>query len=379
MRRTFVGYSVSALLVCLALATGCSRKNETSEYTTESKTRVAVTPAQKGHISVSLDLTGTLAAFQEIKINSKLPGRVDKVHVDEGDSVKMGDILIQLEQEEFVLGVKQAEAALTSAQAHLANMKNDHQRMKNLHDEKAIPGQQWEKVQVGLKVAEAQAQQAQAALALAKKQLANGTVKSPIEGIVTKRSVEPGEVVSPPLMPGMPLIQIMKFDHVRTKVNISETRLHQIHLGQKVNLMVDALPDKVFPGEITKIAPVIDPRSGTFGAEINIANPDLLLRPGMFARVKILLKKRSDVLLIPVKAVLDKGRDKVGFIAKDNLAQKRTIHLGLSDGVNAEVVSGVKEGEKIIVKGNIGITQGTPIVLTSASSNQEHNRGDETK
>ena len=377
--RIFIDYSLSALLICLILATGCSPTNETSEHATESKTRVAVTPVKKGRISVSLDLTGTLAAFREIKINSKIPGRVDKVHVDEGDSVKPGDILMQLEQEELVLGVKQTEAALASAQAHLANMKNDHQRMKNLHEEKAIPGQQWEKVQLGLKVAEAQTQQAQAALALASKQLANAAVRSPIEGIVTKRSVEPGEVVSPPLMPGMPLIQIMKSDKLKTRVNISETRLHQIHMGQKVKVRVDALPDRLFPGKITKIAPVIDPRSRTFEAEINIANPDLQLKPGMFARVTILLKERFDVLLVPVKAVLDKGKDKVVFVAKDNFAQERTIHLGLNDGINTEVLSGVKEGENIVVKGNVGIIQGTPIILTSALSNQGHNRGDESK
>jgi membrane fusion protein, multidrug efflux system len=370
-------YGLSALVLSLVLITGCRRENQNklSDEVDEHKTNVKVIPAKRGNLSISLSLTGTLAPFQEVKITSKIPGRVEKVNVEKGATVKHGDILIELEQEELVLGVKQAKAALASADAHLADTKNDYKKMKNLYEEKSIPGQRWEKIQAGLKVAEAQVEQAKAALALTKKQLANAAIRSPIDGIITNKFVEPGEVVSPPMMPGMPLLQIMKLDILKTMVNISEKRVNQVHVGQEAEVKVDGLPGRTFSGKISKVAPVVDHQNRTFEIEINIPNPEFELKAGMFARVSILLEGRSDVLLLPLEAILDKGKDKVIFVAQDNVAQQRTVTVGLNDGANAEIISGVKEGEKVIVKGNLGIEEDTKIIVESLPLSGQYDRG----
>ena len=366
-------YGMSVLLVSLALVIGCRQENpgKASDKIDEHKTKVKVITARKGSLSISLSLTGTLAPFQEIKITSKIPGRVEEVYVEEGSRVKAGQTLIQLEQEELVLGVKQEEASLTLANAHLADTKNDYEKMKKLWEEKCIARQRWDKIQAGLEVAEAQVEQAKAALALARNQLANSTIKSPIHGIVAKKFVEPGEVVSPPMMPGIPLLQIMKLDVLKTKVNISEKRINQIHIGQESEIMVDGFPGKTFCGKISKIAPVVDPQSRTFEVEINIANPELELKAGMFARVNIVLEKRSNVLLLPVEAVSDEGKEKVIFLAKDDVAEERTVTVGLTNGMNVEITSGVKEGEMVIVKGNLGLENGTRIIVEPIPLSEE--------
>lgn len=364
---------MSALLVSLALVIGCRQENpgKPSDKIDEHKTKVKVITARKGSLCISLSLTGTLAPFQEIKITSKIPGRVEEVYVEEGSQVKAGQTLIQLEQEELVLGVKQEESSLTSANAHLADTKNDYEKMKKLWEEKCIAGQRWDKIQVGLEVAESQVEHAKAALALARNQLANSNIKSPMNGIVAKKFVEPGEVVSPPMMPGIPLFQIMKLDVLKTKVNISEKRINQIHIGQESEIMVDGFPGKTFCGKISKIAPVVDPQSRTFEVEINIANPELELKAGMFARVNIVLEKRSNVLLLPVEAVSDEGKEKVIFLAKNDVAEEQTVTVGLTDGMNVEITSGVKEGEMVIVKGNLGLENGTRIIVEPIPLSEE--------
>lgn len=417
MRRKLFTYGVSGLLVTVMLVTGCQEQDagKSSDETDEHRTRVEITTAERGSISTSLSLTGTLAPFLEVRITSKIPGRVEEVHVEEGDRVKAGDILIQLEQEELLLGVKQADAALVTAEAGLAKVKAgtrkeqiaqleaavaqakanldictiNLQRMSNLLKGKSIPKTKYDaaksqydvacaqhdgaKAQLEMAktgptkedvaIAEARVGQAKAAVASAKRQLENSTIRSPISGIITKKCVEAGEVVSPPMMPGMPLLETVKLDMLKTKVNISEKRLGQIRLGQEADITADGLPGNTFSGRISKIAPVVDPQSRTFEVEINIPNPDLKLKPGMFARVRILLEKRSNVLLLPAEAVLDKGKDKVVFVAQDNVAQERAVTVGLNDGTCVEILSGAKEGESVIVRGNLGLESGTRIFL----------------
>ncbi|MDY6842692.1 MAG: efflux RND transporter periplasmic adaptor subunit [Thermodesulfobacteriota bacterium] len=363
-------YGVVTVLVSFTLIIGCEQGNLDNlvNKIEEHKTKVEVVIVKRGNLSTFLSLTGTLAPLQEVKITSKIPGRVEKVYVEEGDHVKAGDTLIQIEQEELILGVKQVEAALASATTHLDDTKNDYEKVKYLYEERSISAHKWEKIQAGLKVAESQVDQSKAALALARKQLANATIKSPIDGIITKKFVEQGEVVSPPVMPGKPLLQLMKLDVLKTKVNISEKRINQVHVGQKTRVMVDGLPDKIFSGEISRIAPVVDPQSRTFEVEINILNAGLELKAGMFARVKILLEMCSDVLLVPQEAIVNREEHTVIFVTENGIAQERMVTIGLNDGIHAEIISGVKKGEKVIVRGNVGIEKGTKVIVETAKN-----------
>ena len=418
MIQKMISHSVFVFLVTLVAVVGCSRENSdgSSGHAGESKTRVEVISAEKGDLSTCLSLTGTLAPLQDVKITTKLPGKVDKVLVQEGDRVKVGDILIQLEQDELILGLKQAEAALATAEAGLARIKAGTrkeqiiqaetgvaqakanmdlckislERMSNLLKDESIPRMKYDTVKAqydvacaqyeaakaqlemakagatveDIAIAEAQVEQAKVGLASMKRQVENSIIKSPIDGIVVERSVDRGEVVSPPMMPGMPLLLIMKLDQVKIKVNVSEQRMSQIHNGQEVKIKIDGLPGETFTGKISRIAPMVDSRSRTVEVEINIPNPGFKLKAGMFARVSIVLEKRSAVLLVPTEAVLDRGKGKVVFLAGNGVAEERSVTVGLSDGINTEIISGLTEGDAVIVTGNQGLRSGTNILVS---------------
>ena len=423
MKPNTGGWAVLAVtLVILFLCTGgCSNEDSDKDEQANPERHVIVVPARKGSIAVTLSLTGTLEPFQEVKLTSKIPGRVEKVLVEEGSRVKAGTVLIELEREELALAVAAAEAGVTTVEAGLAKVlagtrdeeiqqdeaaveqaranaqicKLTLERMENLLRDNSIAKAnydgakarcdaalaqlraaqaQYEMAKAGptkedIALAQAQVEQAKAAVASAKRQLENATIRSPTDGVVAKRNVEPGEVVSPPMMPGEELITIVDMTTLKTTVNVSENRVQDVQLGQEAVIAVDGFPDETVPGKVSKISPVVDPGSRTFEVEILTANPGVRLKPGMFARVQLLLAKKTDVVKVPLEAVIEGERGEVIFVAANGVARARPVSLGISDGVNVEVVSGVNVGDKVIVRGNLGLEDGESIAVEILGEN----------
>ncbi len=415
----------SVLLALLPLLGGCKKtspENVSGAVEQQATRQVEVAIAQKGGITSSLSLTGTLEALQEIQLTSKIPGKVEKVLVEKGDAIRRGDVVIELEKEELVLAVAQTEAALETAEAALAKVlagarheeiqqaeaaveqaranaeicKLTLDRMENLLRDDSIARvkydeakarcdaalaqlraaqAQYEMAKAGptkedTALARAQVEQAKAAVASAKRQLENATIRSPIDGIVAHRNVEPGEVVSPPMMPGHELITIVDTRSLKTTVNVSENRVTAVRLGQEAVIAVDGFPDETFPAKVSRISPVVDPDSRTFKVEILTANPAARLMPGMFARVQLVLAEKTNVIKVPLEAVIKGTRGEVIFVAANGVAKARSVTLGISDGINVEVCSGVEAGQQVIVRGNLGLEDGDRIVLKAPLENR---------
>ncbi len=401
---------------------GCEDKNSHNGEPVNPERQVVVVRARIGSIAEVLRLTGTLFAAQDVEITSKLPGRVEKVLVDVGTRVNTGTVLIELEREELALAVAQAEAAVATAQAGLAKViagtrkerleqaeaavaqakantdicKVTFDRMTRLLADESIPRTKYDEAKARYDVAvaqhkaalaalemartgptredigivRAQVAQAKAALASTRRQYRNATITSPIAGVVAHRNVEPGEVVSPPMMPGRALLRIVDTSALKTKVHVSENRVKAVKLGQEAVITLDGFPDETFSGNVSRISPVVDSRSRTFEAEILIPNPDRRLKPGMFARVKLVLVRKTDVVKVPLKAVTKAEGGEVVFIAEDGTAKARPVTVGISDGADVEVVSGVNAGDKVIVRGNLGLEDGDRVVLKTSRGNQ---------
>jgi len=406
------------LLVFLLFIPGCEDKGSANIKQPDPEREVVVVPAQKGNLAETLSLTGTLMPAQEVKITSKIPGRVEKVLVEEGTPVKAGDVLIKLERKERALAVNQAKAAVATAEAGLAKVlagtrkeKIDQaeaalaqakanadicritfDRMSNLLKGRSIPRTKYDEAKAhceaalaqyqsaqaqlemaktgatreDIEIARTQVGQARAALATARRQFQNATITSSIDGVVVHRNVEPGEVVSPPLMPTKALLDVVDMSSLKTAVNISENRVKAVRLDQEASITLDGFPGETFPGKVSRISPVVDAKSRTFKAEVLIANPDNRLKPGMFARVQLVLTKRTDVVKVPLEAVTEGEEGKVVFLAVNGVAKIRPVTLGISVGLYVEVISGVNAGEEVIVRGNLGLEDGDRVVLMTS-------------
>lgn len=359
------------LIVFLLFFVGCKNgDSENARQVSQPETQVTVTSAKKGDIAEMLSLTGTLIAFQEVRVTSKIPGKVQRVLVDVGSRVKPGDTLIQLEQRELALAVDQAEAGLANAKANLGICKITFNRLDNLLKDKAISKMKYDDAKARLDIARAQVWQARTAVASAKEQLENTTITCPIDGIVAKKNVEVGEVVSPPIMPGKALLDVVDMRHLKTTVNVSENRVKEVHIDQETIITVDGFSGEFFPGKVSKISPVVDPRSRTFEVEVFISNPESKLKPGMFARVQLVLAKRTYVVKVPLEAVTEGEKGQVIFLAANGVARASDVKLGISNGVDVEVISGVTEGDKVIVQGNLGLKDGARIILKASEKTE---------
>lgn len=409
------------LILCFCIE-GCGNNDSDKKQPIKPKRQVVVVAARTESIAQVLQLTGTLAATQEVQITSKIPGRVEKVLVEESSRVKTGSILIELEREELALAVAQAEAAVSTAETGLARVlagtrkeqieqakaavaqaranmdicKITLKRMTALLREKSIPTTKYDEAKArhdvalamhktalaqlemaktgptreDITIAKAQVNQANASLASAKRHYQNATITSPINGLVAHRNVEPGEVVSPPMIPGKALLRIVDTSALKTRIHISENRVKAVELGQDTIILLDGFPNETFPGKISKISPVVNPQSRTFEAEVKLPNPGGRLKPGMFARVRLILAKKTNVVTIPLKAVCEGENSPVVFVPIKRKAEARLVTLGISDGIDVEIISGVSAGEMVIVRGNLGIEDGDAITLKTSQKNQ---------
>lgn len=191
---------------------------------------------------------------------------------------------------------------------------------------------------------------------------ARAQVKSPIDGIVTVYFVGlGGAVFQAQSMHGEPVAMVADMDKVKVVVYLGETEMAKVKKGQPARVSVDSYKDRIFKGVVTKVAPAADPMTRKLKAEITVDNPGHLLKPGTFARVSIITSVYKDILIVPKEAVLERGGEKIVFTILHNKAQMIKILTGVEDEKNTEIKEGLRPGDRVIIKGNYGLIEGTEV------------------
>ena len=189
-------------------------------------------------------------------------------------------------------------------------------------------------------------------------------VEAPIDGIVGNVYIDAGTSVSPQI----PICSVVNMDTVEVKVNIVERDLPRIKKGQRAQASVDAYAGEIFKGIVDRVSPVVDLASRTALVEIKISNDDHRLRPGMFARIRILIGEKKDVLIIPRDAIIKVGSLRYVFVVKvDNTVCRRTIETGIVENNKFEVVDGLGEGEIIVTMGNTRLKEGDKVEIVGSN------------
>ncbi len=267
------------------------------------------------------------------------------------------------------LQFKVAQAGLESAKANLdltkkgaraedirvveAQVEQTQAQVKSLESLKEAKS--WE---AKIKGAEAQAEQAEVALGLAKIRLDDCTIKAPISGIISKRFVDAGAMVGPT----QPLVSIVDIDTVKLLTHVSDEDLNKVKLTRKVEVKVGTYLNRTYEVKEINISPVMDPLSRKIEVEIKISNPDHLMKPGMFPRIRLLVQ-RDNTLLIPEEAVMEREGEKQVFVVRDARAHLQRISTGLENDNLVEVLSGLKEGEAVVISGQSNLKDGDKVVV----------------
>ena len=458
-------FSVGMLAVMMFCLLGISYSQEKKEIVTA----VEVTAAKKEQISQQLSLTADIGPQSSVTIVPKVSGTLEEIKVKLGDRVKEGEVIAKIESREFLLGVKQAEAAFSAAQTQwnlakataqteffsnlaqvqaalkvvqanldkirkgareeeiqrvdaayqqaLANAETTEKnlnRARDNYEKGAISDQQFDGAQLQFKVAQAglesakanldlikkgareedikvveaqveqtqaslknleslkeaksweakikgvqaQAEQAEVALGLAKIRLEDCTIKAPISGIISKRFVDVGAMVGPT----QPLVSIVDIDTVKLLTHVSDEDLDKVKLTREVEVKVGTYLNRSYQVKEINISPVMDPLSRKIEVKINISNPDYLLKPGMFPKIKLWGEKKN-VLLVPKWAVVKKeGKEQV-FVVRDNRAYLQKVIVGLEKDGLVQIMKGLKEGDQVVISGQIDLNSGDPVVI----------------
>lgn len=394
---------IALALLSLSMLAACSSKNKEASTKADSKDesaapiQVTTAPVVERSTNRRVEVVGSLEAEDEVTVSSQASGNLDEITVDLGSAVRRGQVIARIDQRELKLKVDQAEGTLHQAEARLGikrGEKIDPQKQpdvrlafaalerarydlnasSSLAESGDISKQQLDVYQKTVDQAEARYQAAlenvrnleaiieekRAALDLAKKQLTDTAIISPIDGVVKEKVASRGEY----LQPGKPIVTIVQINPLRLKLEVPETFAAGIGRGQVVTLKVDSFPDREFKGVIKRINPSMDEKNRSLMAEGQVTNESGLLRPGMFARAQIVSDKKGTALMVPEKAVVSlAGVNKV-FVVDGGRAVERLVKLGARDGSLVEILEGIKSGERVITTNAEQLHDGASVATT---------------
>ena len=296
-------------------------------------------------VAEEVEALGTLAADESVVIAPEIAGRVVSLGFKEGERVNKDQPLVMLDTAILDAELKQAQADLSLA--------------RDTYDRNRSLVQRGAGTQVALEQATAQLASQEARLQLAQAKLAFATIKAPFSGVVGLRSVGVGDFVSI----GKQLITLTNIDPIKVDFRVPEIYLTQLKVGQPIQLKVDAVPDRPFTGKIFAIDPVVDVNGRAVRLRAAIPNADLVLKPGLFARVTIMVDKRENALVIPETAVVPDGLTKTVFIIENGKAKRMPVELGKRLTGKVEVVKGLKAGMQIVTAGQMRLREGATVAI----------------
>lgn len=349
-----------AFLAILLLLSGCGGKKESERNGNNSGVvSVSTAKATVGQIEDLTTISGKLEALESANIVPKMPGKVALITVDLGSQIKAGDVLMRLEADELAAAVSQAEAALASAQASFEVSRVNYERGRRLLEQGAISQSDFDsKFELAYKTGAQQVAQARAALNMANANYSNTVVTAPFSGVVTAKNANVGEFVST----SSPVITLVNLDKVFVQANVNEYWINQLKEGQKVKVKVTAALDTLFEGTITNIALAANTSTKAFPVKVQIDNAGHVLKPGMFAEVQ-LSKGSTNALTVPREAVLGNEGQKYVWVVENQRALKREVQTGGSDGKVVSILSGLREGDEVILSGQESIEEGVQVYV----------------
>ena len=304
---------------------------------------VSVAAIATGPVSSYISSTANLVAESEVKVLAEAEGRVAELHVEEGSRIGKGQVLAQLVKDD-------TEIALKKAQVRLENARINFERAEQEVADHLISREQFDKDHLDLQIAQQE-------LAEAQWRLERTTIRAPFGGRVTERFMKLGQHVRP----GDQLFTVSDFDPLIAKIFVPEKDVYGLKEGREVRITLKANEQTRFSGRIRQISPVVDTATGTVKLTIEAKEPPAEVRPGAFVTIDVVRTTHPLAILLPREAVIRELQDAYVFVAAGGVAEKRTVALGLEEGGRVEALSGVKPGEQVIVAGQGGLRQGSPI------------------
>jgi RND family efflux transporter MFP subunit len=318
----------------------------------------------------TLALSGSLRAVQQAIVKARLAADVREVVAREGEAVKAGQVLVRMDATEYQARVEQARGNLNAAlaQRDIANKTRDNNRA--LLEKGFISRNAFDNAASQLAVAEANVEAARGALDQVKKLLNDTVIRAPITGLIASRSVQPGEKVSPDNR----LLEIVNLDLMEMEASVPTNDIARVVVGQQVRLRIEGLPD-AFSGRVTRINPATQPGSRSILVYVQIANPQHILRVGMFAEAQLSLLTKTNVLALPQSAIHKDSNGATVYVIDNGKLLKAPVTLGIEGRSGetplVEISGGLAFGAQVVRSDMGNLLQGTAVrVVPAANANK---------
>jgi membrane fusion protein (multidrug efflux system) len=309
----------------------------------------AVAKAEK--TTTDIPAVGSLRSDEHVQIAPEIAGRIAEIRFEEGEPVNKGDILVRLDD-------ALAQADLSDTEARFNFQKANFERAESLSRTRNIAERAHDEARQNFETA-------RAALELSRVRLAKHTIRAPFSGTVGIRTLSAGAFVSV----GATLVNLEKIDVLKLDFKIPEIFLADVQVGQTVNVSVDALPRRTFQAEIYAIDPLIDVNGRALQIRARLANPDLALRPGLFARVSVKGRNERSVVLVPESAVVPRAGETFIFRVEDGKAVEARVELGNRRSGMVEVTTGLPANAVVVTAGHQRLKNGARVDLVNESNN----------
>jgi len=381
-KKIIIVLAVGLLVIVFVLAN--ILKSGEKEYKVETE------EIKKGDIAAVVSASGRVVPKRTVNISAYVPAKIINLPVEDGDWVKKGELLVQLDPTSYQAAVDQSKAQMKVAQANLEQAQMVFDRQKELFGRKLTSQEEYDRALTSLDVCRAQSEQSKAALSKAQDDLSKTWITSPMTGIVTELNAEVGEIVMIGTMnnPGTVIMTISDLSEIEVEVEVDETDVANVKLGQETRIEIDAFPDTSYKGKVTEIGNTA--KISGYGTQEQVTNflvKALLLeevagiKPGMSASVDITTEERKGILKAPIACVVmrkmdsdslekkeekgtaseakaseteeeeeeEKEKEVEGiFVFDDQRAKFVSVETGISDEQNIEIISGIEEKDKII-------------------------------
>jgi RND family efflux transporter MFP subunit len=305
---------------------------------------VETASVEVGAIARRVTVSGVVEPIRTVGINSQLAGGILAVEALEGDAVRAGSVLARLDDRELKAQIASAEASHEVARANF-------QRSQRLREGQVITAAEYDRDRAALLAAEAQLQQLRTRHDYT-------TVRAPINGVVTEKRVEAGDVVGVQTR----LFTLADVDTMVVRVQVSELDVVALKPDAAVTVVLDAFPDRQLTGRIRRVFPAADPATRLVPVEVALRQPgERIARSGFLARVEFALGARNDVLLVPASAVVGDATSSAVFVVQDGTAMRRTVRTGLTSEGRVEILAGVSAGETVVIAGNNSLRDGAQV------------------
>lgn len=426
-------HAILALILCTSLIfSGCAKKEEDSEVAiTPPSTPVEIITVSKSSIESKYIYSGKVKPVNEVNILSTVAGKIASVNFDVGDHVKAGDVLFKMDTTDTINSISVLQASLKSTDANIAsamtnvelangasmqtqiesaktalsnaeitfnNIKTTHENNKVLFESGVIsktafdesqsgynkaeisynqakesydivanqmPAENLRKAQDTLRVAQASKASIQAQIASAQKTLNDAAVTTPISGVVTACNIKSGTVLSQGLTP----FTIIDTSKINIDVSVSEQIINSLKQGQEVSVKVAAVSETPIKGRISTVNPAAN-SAGTYDVKIEIDNTAGTLKSGMFGEAHFTNEKKDNTIVLPRNAVISKNEENYVFIEENGVAKKLIVTLGVDNGNEIEILTGVTEGMNIVTKGQTYLSEGDAVSVTTNSKGE---------